>query len=222
MTRQRNTIASVIVALSLAALASCGSDPQVVSLGGATVQRPWGVVTTFPQVRKEQIPTVADLDFARHMIVHHRQAVELSRLVLEHPEIDERVAAAARFIEHDQGLEITAMRQWLQAWESTPEVLPHAAHHLATMPSERHMPGMVAAGRIAHLALLGPAEAQLEFVHLMTSHHEGAVTMSQQFLRAGDNDFALGVARHLVREQNLEITYLRRLTADLAPSAGRA
>jgi uncharacterized protein (DUF305 family) len=206
------------VGVALVLLGSCDSDPEVVELGGATVQRPWGKVTTFPTVEKAQIPTTADLDFTRHMIVHHGQAIRLSELVLKHPAIDDRVAAAARFIAQDQGREITAMQHWIDAWESTPEVLPHGAHHDDPSVDAHRMPGMVAAGTIERLAGLGPDEAQREFVRLMIYHHEGAVTMSRQFIGDGQNDFALTVARHVIREQDLEIDYLRQLKADLCAS----
>lgn len=213
------TIATLLL---LIVVASCGAHAEVVEVGGArpgTVERPWGTVKLFPAVQKAQIPTMDDLDFARHMIAHHRQAIELSKLVLRHGDLDERLAATARFIRHDQTAEITAMQGWLDAWQRTSEVLPHGSHHGASSSSSDAMPGMVADTAIARLARLGTADAQPEFAHLMIEHHEGAVEMSQQFLRDGANDFVLNAARHIIAEQRLEITYLRRLSTDLCAGA---
>lgn len=203
---------------------ACGSGPQVVTLGGATpsvVERPWGKVKTFPKLEKAQIPTISDLEFTSHMIKHHEQAIELSKLVLKHEDIDDRVSAAARFISLDQGREITVMRLWVKAWESTPQVLPHGAHHgglSSAMPASR-TPGMVSDDKIEQLKRLGSSDAQLAYLKLMIFHHEGAVTMSQEFLRTGKNDFALNAARHLIREQNTEIAYLRLLVPKLCTTA---
>lgn len=199
-------------------LASCGNDPQVVSLGGSIVERPWGTVRTFPTVEKAQIPTVADLDFTRHMIIHHEQAVRLSTLVLQHRDIDERIAAAARFIAQDQTREITAMQQWVDAWMSSPGVLPHGAHHSSTVDAH-DMPGMVSAAAVESIGRLDSADAQAEFVDLMLFHHEGAITMSHDVIEDGSNDFVLSVARHLIREQGLEIDYLRRLAPEIQASS---
>jgi uncharacterized protein (DUF305 family) len=200
-------------------LASCGAHAEVVEVGGArpgTVERPWGTVKLFPAVQKAQIPTMDDLDFARHMIAHHRQAIELSELVLRHGDLDERIAATARFIRHDQTAEITAMQGWLDAWQRTSEVLPHGSHHGA---ASAPMPDMVAVPAISRLARLGTADAQLGYANLMIQHHQDAVAMSQQVLPEGANDFVLDVARHIIGEQRLEMTYLRRLIDDLCAEA---
>lgn len=219
MNRPATQSALVAGALIASLLAGCASQAEVVNVGGAkteTVQRPWGTVKTFPQVEKAEIPTADDLEFTRHMIVHHQQAIELSDLVLQHDELDERVTASAEFIRQDQTREIKAMQLWLDAWEATPGVLPHHASHSSHAKDETsQMPGMVAAGKIAALEKLDAPEAQREFTELMIFHHQGAVEMSHDFIKVGENAFSLNVARHLIREQKLEITYLTRLGDDL-------
>ncbi len=193
------------------AATACGAEPQIVPLGGApsgVVERPWGTVRTFPSMKKAQPPAPSDARFVAQMVVHHEQAVQLSELVLGHTGIDGRVEAAARFIAQDQTREIETMEAWLTAWKVTSPIGEHS----------HHMPGMVDDSQVRRLADLVTSDAQGEFVRLMILHHEGAVEMSTGLLGEGTNDFALAVARHLIREQGVEIRYLRGLSADLYSS----
>jgi len=217
------TVAALVAVL---ALAGCSEEPQQVALGGTkaadtaaargTVERPWGTVKTFPRLQKAEPPGAADVTFARDMIMHHRQAVELSQNVRGHDAIDPRVASAARFITQDQRNEITTMRAWLQAWRDAVGE-PDAAHDHATA-----MPGMLPQERVDEIADLDAAESQVAFLRAMIEHHEGAVSMSQAYLPEQSNAFVRSTATHIITEQNTEIRYMRGLLATLCATDGPA
>lgn len=198
------------VALCVLVLGACGTTPEIVEIGGArptTVDRPWGTVKTFPTMQKAQEPHQVELDFVGQMITHHEQAVELSDSVLKHQGIEPRVTASAQFIAQDQTNEIAAMGAWLKAWNAPDDAHEHHAPH--------DMPGMVPGDEISRFQMMPAEEAPAEFVRLMIFHHEGAVSMSQDMLTQAHNTFVLNIARHMIREQSLEIGYLRQLSTEL-------
>ena len=208
--RHRATTSALVLALCVLVLGACGTTPEIVEIGGAqstTVDRPWGTVKTFPTMQKAQEPNQVELDFVGQMITHHEQAVELSDSVLRHQGIEPRVTASAQFIAQDQTNEIAAMGAWLKAWNAPRDAHEHHAHH--------DMPGMVPGDEISRFQMMPAEEAPAEFVRLMIFHHEGAVSMSQDVLTEAHNTFVLNIARHLIREQSLEIGYLRRLSTEL-------
>ncbi|MBE1608382.1 DUF305 domain-containing protein [Actinopolymorpha pittospori] len=225
-------LGALVIALLTAGCGAAGADTTV-QLGGTTatapaartVERPWGTVAAFPELRQAEIPVAADRGFVADMLTHHRQAIELSENVLRHEGLDERVAATARYIAADQKNEIEVMTTWSRAWEESFRKYGHGAHapamHAAHDSSS--MPGMVAPETVARVRTLPREEAQVEFLRLMVEHHEGAVTMSQDYLGTDHNSFTRTIAQHIIREQTTEITYMRRLADSLSgatPASG--
>lgn len=212
-----NVLRAATAISAICLLTACGSSaPETVELGGQhataapkTVERPWGTVATFPELTKAQTPIAEDVSFATDMISHHEQAIELSENLLMHQDADDRVTAAANFIRQDQSNEITTMSAWLKAWnESGPE---HHSHHASTST----MPGMLPQPDVDAVASMSTTQAQVEFLRLMTTHHEGAITMSQDYLDGGSNTFTRSTAQHIIREQQLEIEYFDLTIDDL-------
>ncbi|MFH7324076.1 DUF305 domain-containing protein [Aeromicrobium sp. JJY06] len=207
------------------ALTGCGSQPQQVALGGTqasetaadrpTVERPWGTVKTFPRLQKAEPPAAADIAFARDMILHHRQAIELSENVRRHAGLDERVSASARFIIQDQRNEITTMKAWLRAWQQPVDDAADDHDHTAGT-----MPGMIAAERVDEIATLPTPDAQVAFLRAMIEHHEGAITMSQDYLPVQSNAFVHSTATHIIAEQTTEVRYMEGLVREWCETNG--
>ncbi|MFO6453245.1 MULTISPECIES: DUF305 domain-containing protein [unclassified Aeromicrobium] len=222
--RLTTLVRPLALALTALVLAACGSQPQQVALGGTvaadtasqrpTVERPWGTVKTFPRLEKAEPPQAADVAFVRDMIAHHRQAIELSENVRRHPALDERVNASARFIIQDQRNEITTMTAWLRAWQQ--ETGTSAEHEHAA----GSMPGMIAQKSVDEIATLAPPEAQVAFLRAMIEHHEGAVTMSQDYLPVQSNAFVHSTATHIIAEQTTEIRYMEGLVREWCETDG--
>lgn len=144
-----------------------------------------------------------DVMFARMMIPHHRQAVEMARLT-EGRAADARVARLARRIEAAQAPEIRTMSGWLTAWgEPVHGESPAPAHHA--------MPGMMSPEDMRRLAGLSGRAFDRAFLTMMIRHHEGAVTMARDELRTGVYEPARRMAASIVAGQSAEITEMKGL-----------
>ncbi|MGI5156596.1 DUF305 domain-containing protein [Microbispora sp. CA-102843] len=149
-----------------------------------------------------------DVMFARMMIPHHRQAVEMGRLA-ENRAADPRVARLARRIEAAQAPEIQTMSGWLTAWgERVPGESPAPAHHA--------MPGMMSAEDMRRLEGLSGRAFDRAFLTMMIRHHEGAVAMARDELRAGVYEPARRMAASIVSSQSAEIREMKGLLGQAA------
>lgn len=206
-----------------ASVAGSEAGPETVQLGGtaapATLDRPWGQVTAAPRMEKAEEPTPADLAFAAEMVPHHSQALQLSNHVLAHERIDERVAASAEFILVDQSDEISQMSGWLDAWSAGGHS-GHSGHGDNDDHRVHAMPGMVPQARVDGLRELPAAAAEVEFLVLMIAHHRGAVDMAHDYLADAHNSYTSSTARHIIREQEIEIDYMDLLVEELCADDG--
>jgi uncharacterized protein (DUF305 family) len=150
--------------------------------------------------------TQADVDFMTDMIVHHAQALIMSRLAPENDASPMVQTLAARIINAQDG-EIATMQKWLRD-RSQPVPLVHInglelmiqieepkdehehhedhAHHdngdhhghgHHDMSHHDEMPGMLTMEQLEHLASVRGAEFDRYFLEYMIEHHEGAVIM---------------------------------------------
>ena len=161
-------------------------------------------------------PATADLEFARMMVVHHAQAVRMSRGLVAKPGVPERVRLIADFIAHDQQREIDETNAWLVAWgdRAVDPDAPATGHaHGAAGGSD----GMPTETQLRELeAAPGPRASRL-FLDLMIEHHTGAITMARSLLDGGGrNVYTHGLAKHVINEQSAENDAMRAL---LRPAA---
>ncbi|WP_169983178.1 DUF305 domain-containing protein [Microbispora sp. H10836] len=144
-----------------------------------------------------------DVMFAQMMIPHHRQAVEMSKLA-ESRAADARVKRLAERIKAAQAAEIQAMSGWLTAWgERVPDESAAPAHHA--------MPGMMSPEDMRRLEGLSGRPFDRAFLTMMIRHHDGAVTMARDELRAGAYEPARRMATSVVSSQSAEIKEMKRL-----------
>lgn len=152
-------------------------------------------------------PSGVEVEFARLMVLHHAQAVRMSRSVAARPQVSERIRLIAEFIAHDQQREIDATNAWLVAWGRS-AVDPddpatrrgHAGHGMLTEAALRRLDSATGAD-------IGP-----EFLRDMIAHHCGAVAMSRSLLATGrGNAYTRGLARHAINEQTAENDAMRAL-----------
>lgn len=149
-------------------------------------------------------PSTADVHYAQMMIVHHEQAVRMSRTLMAKGGAPERIHLIADFIAHDQQREIDQTAAWLTAWERPP-----AAPALSGTGADH---GMLTDAQLAGLDAAPPAEASPLYLRLMIEHHEGAVTMSRTLLDAPrGNAFIHGLAKHVINEQTAEIDAMQAI-----------
>ncbi|WP_308408712.1 DUF305 domain-containing protein [Streptomyces sp. AC627_RSS907] len=214
--RPRSTRASLVTAsltaLAVFGLGACdsGSDTGPASAAGPSViapgkpgegNRTLSAEDAEKQRADDDSPNSADVSYARMMIQHHAQALEMTELVPEHAEsgkvrkLAERIAAA-------QGPEIAAMRGWLKTHG---EKESDGGHDHAAMP------GMATRAQLDELrATEGEAFDQL-FLTLMITHHEGAITMATEVKSHGNNVQIEEMADDVVAQQTSEISRMRTM-----------
>jgi uncharacterized protein (DUF305 family) len=205
---------ATLTALAVLGLAGCDSqaDTKAASATGPSVIAPGKPGeenrTLSPEDAATQqgddSPNSADVEYARMMIQHHEQALEMTELVPKRAEstqikkLAERMSAA-------QGPEIDAMRGWLKTHGKKEQPQGHGGHDHAAMP------GMASAGQLKNLrAAEGKAFDQL-FLTLMITHHEGAVTMAADVKAQGNNVQIEEMADDVIAQQTSEITRMRQL-----------
>ncbi|MGW0505916.1 DUF305 domain-containing protein [Micromonospora sp. NPDC003241] len=156
------------------------------------------------EVRDDSPPRFNTLDawFARMMIPHHEQALEMSALAPDRA-ADPRVRALADRIRAGQRPEIGVLRAWLAERHLTTEV---SGHDHATMK------GMQSPEAMGRLAAARGVDFDRLFLRMMTEHHEGAVVMATDLLKVGLDQRMSEFATSVATEQGVEIVRMRDLT----------
>ncbi|MFJ9823536.1 DUF305 domain-containing protein [Streptomyces sp. NPDC101160] len=204
---------SVVAVLALGACESGGVSPNSASTpagsGGPAVIAPGKPGEPAKRVSPEEAarlmpderPNSADFRYVQMMIEHHRQALTMTALVPQRAgspkakKIAERIAAA-------QGPEIGAMEGWLK---SNGGPRPQSGHDHHTMP------GMATDAQLAELRAARGKAFDTLFLKLMTTHHEGAVTMAAEVLSQGNNVLVEEMANDVIAQQTAEINRMRSL-----------
>ncbi|MEN3540509.1 DUF305 domain-containing protein [Microbispora sp. ZYX-F-249] len=159
--------------------------------------------TLSPAEAATAIPTpsinAADVRYVQDMIVHHRQALDMTDLAPARASSAKLKALAARI--HDvQGPEIRVMTSWLDR-----EGLPRPDHHA----SHEDMPGMAAPEQMEALRAASGTGFDSLFLQLMIAHHEGAITMATRALTGASHPTIEQWATDVIAEQTAEIRRMR-------------
>lgn len=200
----------VVIGTAALTLAGCAGGPvnpsarstaPVIAPGkpgeAARTLNPSEAVTAVPS------PTAnaADVLFMQDMIVHHRQALDMSTAASTRAASDQVKRMASR-IKSTQGPEINAMIRWLrQQGQRVPD--HHAEHHA--------MPGMATAEQLAALNAASGAAFDRLYLQLMIAHHMGAITMAAEELEKGSHVTVQELAQDISVSQTAEVNRLRRI-----------
>lgn len=184
------------------AKSSAGDGPSVIAPGKpGEANRTLSAQDAERHRADDDSPNSADVAYARMMIQHHSQALEMTALAARHAgstrlkRLAERIGAA-------QGPEITAMRGWLRK---------HGEKETDGGHDHSAMPGMATEAQLKKLrAARGEAFDRL-FLTLMITHHEGAVTMATDVKAQGNNVQIEEMADDVVAQQTSEITRMRTM-----------
>ncbi|NEE10532.1 DUF305 domain-containing protein [Streptomyces sp. SID7499] len=146
-------------------------------------------------------PNSADVSYVRMMIEHHTQALVMTELTPRRAEskdvkrIAERIAAGQR-------PEIEAMKGWLKSYGKP---LKAGRHEHATMP------GMATQAQLKKLRAADGKAFDHLFLTLMTTHHQGAITMATDVKGQGNNIRVEEMADEVIAQQTSEITRMRNM-----------
>ena len=160
--------------------------------------------------------TSAEAGFARDMIVHHAQAIEMAEIVRDRTEND-RIKTLATDIALTQQAQIGQMQGWLDLW-GLPVAGPEPAMSWMGMAHEGRMPGMAAREEINRLRTLPPDEADQLFLKLMIPHHKAAVPMANAALEQSDTPVVEDLANAVVGSQQAEIEIMQEMLREMGGS----
>lgn len=165
--------------------------------------------------------TSADVGFARDMVVHHQQAVEMSFIVRDRT-TDVAVRRLAFDIINTQANQRGMMLGWLEMWgraKSSPgPPMEWMGHTVAPRGDGALMPGMATDAQLDALRGAKGRDAEVRFLRLMTAHHRAGADMAQAAAAAAGTDEIRNLASGMVLGQRSEIT----LMADMLKERGAA
>lgn len=193
------------------ALAGCGAggDAGTGNPAPSFVTQESAPVTNTGSAEAASEHNAADTMFAQMMIPHHAQAIEMSNVMLEKDNVDQRVADLAEQIKAAQGPEMETLDSMLQAWgESEPM---HGEGH----PMGGSMDGMMSEAQTSELSTAAGTDAARLFLTQMMEHHKGAVEMAEEEVRQGENEQAIVLARDMIAAQESEIDEMRSILGTL-------
>jgi uncharacterized protein (DUF305 family) len=195
---RRTTAASAAAAAALA-LAACGGDDGSAGHDGHDSKSP-SASAPASQGRHN----AADVAFAKGMIPHHRQAVEMADLAPSRAESAE-VKQLAEQIKKAQDPEIKTLSGWLTSWgEEVPAegAMDHSTHGTG---------GMMTTEEMEELKNSSGKAFDTAFLEMMIKHHEGAVAMAKTEQTDGAHQPAKKMAGAIITSQSAEIDEMNKL-----------
>ncbi|GAA1367332.1 DUF305 domain-containing protein [Arthrobacter rhombi] len=185
-------------------LAGCAGNENPAASGSATASSQQSAPSNAgSQVSAEH--NDADTMFAQMMIPHHKQAVQMSELMLAKDGIDNKITDLATTIKEAQGPEIQTMTGWLKTW-GEPTASDMGGHG---------MEGMMTDEQLKELESAQGTDASRMFLESMTEHHKGAVGMAEDEIADGKNPQAIALAKQIEKTQQAEIKKMQDLLAGL-------
>lgn len=145
-----------------------------------------------------------DAMFARAMMSHHAQAVEMS-LNLRDRSSDPEIRLLALDIILTQQNQIGQMQGWLAAWNVPINGQEPPMQGMAQLMSMATQP------QVNALRTLPVAEAETSYLEMMIRHHQGGVTMAKDALQRAQRPEVLQLANNIVKSQRSEIEYMQSL-----------
>jgi uncharacterized protein (DUF305 family) len=232
--------ASAALVLALTACGDSGSDQNA----GATSTTA-GATTSASAGQNAGEHNDADVAFARGMVPHHTQAIEMSDMLLAKQGIDPRVVTLAQQIKAAQTPEIDQLNAWLQQWgqaspttsamnmtgesmpmntgmqmpEAPPQIGSTSGMGMPTMPGmgedSEQMEGMMSAEDMQALGDAQGVDAAKLFLNQMIEHHQGAIAMARTEVEDGQNPQAKAMAQTIIDTQQQEITTMEQILSTL-------
>jgi uncharacterized protein (DUF305 family) len=181
-----------VVILVLVLLAGCAAGATAVML----ITRPPG-------------DDSAEAGFARDMMVHHAQAVQMAEIVRDKTEND-----AMRLLTSDialtQQAQIGMMQGWLGVW-GLPIAETEPAMSWMGHPTEGLMPGMATPEELNLLSKAPPDVADVLFLRLMITHHQAAIPMAEAILKRTERPEVRQLAQSIENSQRAEIENMKAM-----------
>lgn len=149
-----------------------------------------------------------DVMFAQMMLPHHKQAVEMSDMLLAKGSgVDTGVTDLAKQIKAEQSPEINQLTSWLKGWDEPTESEHSGMGHSIS--------GMMSDSDMNDLDQASAEDAAKLYLEQMVQHHKGAVDMAKTEVDKGKNTDAVAMAKSIVSSQTEQITQMQDMLASL-------
>lgn len=152
----------------------------------------------------------ADTAFAKGMIPHHRQAVEMADLAPGRAQ-SPAVRKLAADIKKAQDPEIRTLSGWLTSWGEQVPAEGAMDHSMHGSDGTGGMGGMMTAEEMTALEKASGKAFDTAFMELMIKHHEGAVEMARTEQADGAHGPAKKMAGDIITSQSAEIEQMNKL-----------
>jgi len=191
---------SVVAAAAL--LSACGSSESSSEPASESSSAPPASADDFNE---------ADVTFAKAMIPHHEQAVEMATIALD-PAVgaSPEVVDLATRIQSGQQPEIDMMTAWLVGWNEEPHDM-NDMDSMDDMADMEGMEGMMSADEMAAMSVMSGPAFDARWVEMMILHHEGALAMAQGVKASGQNADVVLLADEIIGAQQAEIAEMQGL-----------
>lgn len=160
--------------------------------------------------------TEADVAFMQGMIVHHAQALRMTRMVPTRA-ADTRIVLIAQRMDISQEAEIELMRAWLEARdEPVPRSVLAGHDHGARGSTGALMPGMLTEDELATLENATGDVFDRAFLEAMVAHHEGGIAMVDALYEQGGGvePEAFQLTNHMRTDQAIDVDRMANLLAE--------
>lgn len=146
-----------------------------------------------------------DIGFARDMIVHHDQGVEMALLVLSDPTAPAGVRLDAQEIIIFQRNEIGLLNDSLARWGDSSDGNGTSMAWMGMPVPTNQMPGLATDAEMARLAAAKGRAAGALFLAMMSRHHLGGIEMAAYAAKHGSDHIMVSLAASMARNQKIEI-----------------
>ena len=219
MSKTGTVVTGMAALATVAVLGACGNS----GTREATSSAPSSSNQTSTSASAEALAhNQADMNFARAMIPHHQQAVEMSDIILAKQGIDPRVVNLATQIKAAQGPEIQQMQGWMTQWGMPMSGMPgmdhggmHGSEPGGSMGDTSGMEGMMSQADMDALKNAQGVEAATLYLTGMIKHHQSALTMAQNEIKDGQFPAAVALAKSILATQQAEIDTMNQILGSL-------
>ena len=141
-----------------------------------------------------------DVTFAQNMTPCHKQAIQMSEIILTKQGLDPRVVQVANQIKAAEGADIQGMQSWLSQWQQ-----PMTPSSAAGMPAMQGMTGMASPEQMTALQNAVGADASKQFLTMMIQNHQHAIMLAQSEIDSGQYRPAVAMAHSIATAEQQEV-----------------
>jgi uncharacterized protein (DUF305 family) len=189
--RQQLLRMSAAAVMATVTLSACSSSAHQAATGS-------------PSTSSAQAHNPTDVTFAQNMTPCHKQAIQMSEIILTKQGLDPRVVQVANQIKAAEGPDVEGMQSWLSQWQQ-----PMTPSSAAGMPAMQGMTGMASPEQMTALQNAVGADASKQFLTMMIQNHQHAIMLAQSEIDSGQYPPAVAMAHSIATAEQQEVNTMQ-------------